>query len=197
RIVATSREPIRVDGEVTWRVPSLSLPGSGRQQRGREHVASEAFQLFVERARRAVPDFEVNDSNTATVAAACSRLDGIPLAIELAAARLRSMTLGQLSARLDDALGLLIDGSRTAQPRHRTLRATLEWSHLLLNDQERELFERVAVFAGGWTLEAAEAVCGDEALTAVEVLNTLSHVVDKSLVGLVADSLTPRYRLLE
>lgn len=197
RIVATSREPIRVEGEVIWRVPSLSLSRTGRGLARREQVASEAFQLFVDRARCAVPDFEVNDSNADAIAAVCSRLDGIPLAIELAAARLRSMTVSQLSARLDDVLGLLIDGSRTAQPRHRTLRATLEWSHQLLTEHERELFERMAVFAGGWTPEAAEAICTDAALTAGDVFNTLSHLVDKSLVGLVADGPVPRYRLLE
>ena len=144
-ILATSREPIGVAGELTWRVPSLSL-------------ADEAIELFADRARRARPDFRVTDDNSATIADICRRLDGMPLAIELAAARVRALSLAHIVENLHDRFRLLTGGARTALHRHQTLRASVDWSHALLTEPERSLFRRLGVFLGGFDLEAAQAV---------------------------------------
>jgi non-specific serine/threonine protein kinase len=172
RILCTSREPLAKSGETTWRVPSLETP--------------DAVRMFVQRAHAAQPDFELTERDAPTVAQICQRLDGIPLAIELAAARVSLLSIDDIHARLDDRFQLLAAGSRTALPRHRTLRATLDWSYDLLNPAEQRLFERLSVFAGSFTLESALAVAEAD-------LDTLGHLVDKSLV--VAQS--SRYRLLE
>jgi predicted ATPase len=183
-ILATSREPIAVAGEVSWQVPSLSL-------------ADEAIELFSDRARRARPDFAVTDDNSATVTEICRRLDGMPLAIELAAARVRALSLDEIVGGLHDRFRLLTGGARTAVRRQQTLRASVDWSHALLTESERILFRRLAVFMGKFDLDAAQAVGGGTELQRYQVLDQLSLLVDKSLV--IADNAggRTRYRLLE
>ncbi len=183
-VLATSREPLGVTGEATWRVPSLSL-------------ADEAIELFTDRARRARPAFRVTDDNAARITEICRRLDGIPLAIELAAARVRALSLAEIVDSLHDRFRLLTGGARTAVRRQQTLRASVDWSHALLTQPERVLFRRLAVFVGGFDLDAAEAVAGDDEVERYQVLDQLTLLVDKSLV--VADDSTARtrYRLLE
>jgi predicted ATPase/DNA-binding CsgD family transcriptional regulator len=197
-ILATSREALGIAGEKAWQVPSLSLPDPERLCPVEELGRYEAIQLFVERAQAVAPHFEMTEENAPTVARVCKRLDGIPLAVELAAAWTRVLSAEQLASRLDNSFGLLTTESRTADPRHRTLRATIDWSHKLLSDEERTLFRRLTVFAGGWTLEAAEEVCAGEGIEEDAVLDLLTHLADKSLV-LVAqrDGEQARYRLLE
>ena len=181
RILATSREPLRVAGETVLMVPSLFLPDPRRRPSAAGKLARyEAIKLFAERAEAVNAGFALTGRNAAAVAGLCHELDGIPLAIELAAARVRALSVEQILGRLEDSLGLLTKGNRTAAPRHQTLRTTLLWSYELLGVQERKLFERLSVFAGGWDLEAAEAVGAEE--TAGLVLDLLSNLVDKSLV---------------
>ena len=183
-LVATSREPIGVAGEVSWRVPSLSL-------------ADEAIELFTDRARLARPDFKITDDNAAAAAEICRRLDGMPLAIELAAARVRVLSLAEILDGLHDRFRLLTGGARTAVRRQQTLRASVDWSHALLTEPERVLFRRLAVFLGGFDLDAAQAVAGGGDVERYQVLDQLTLLVDKSLV--VAENTTgrTRYRLLE
>ena len=195
-VVATSREPLGVGGEVTWRVPPLAVPPAHAQRPG-EVGRYEAARLFVDRARAARPDFVLDDRTAPAVAEVCRRLDGLPLAIELAAARVRMLTAAQIGQHLDDRFRLLSGGCRTAPPRRRTLRATLDWSHDLLSAPERALFRRLAVFAGGWTLEAAEAVGAGRGAPAETVLDLLTRLVDRSLVEVDAAPVVARYRLLE
>jgi non-specific serine/threonine protein kinase len=155
-------------------------------------------RLFVERAHAALPSFVQTKRNASVVAEVCHRLDGIPLALELAAARVRAFSVEQIAQRLDDQLGLLTSGGRTAPPRQQTLRATLDWSYGLLSDHERLLFARLSIFAGGWTLEAAESVCGGDGIEGRQVLDLLAQLVDKSLVTAEVDAdESVRYRLLE
>jgi predicted ATPase/class 3 adenylate cyclase len=197
RVLATSREPLGVSGEMVWRVPSLSLPET-RQVPSVEHlVRYEAIRLFIERATAVQPGFAVTPQNAGSVAAVCRRLDGIPLAIELAAARMRALSAEQIAARLDERFSLLTGGSRTALPRHQTLRGTLDWSYDLLSRKERSLLCRLSVFAGGWTLEAAEAVCTGEGVETQDILDLLTQLVFKSLVVMGAQEGDVRYRLLE
>ena len=183
-VLATSREAIGVAGELGWRVPSLSL-------------ADEAIELFADRARHARPDFTLTDDNAATVAEICARLDGLPLAIELAAARVRALSLAEIVESLHDRFRLLTGGARTAVRRQQTLRASVDWSHALLTEPERVLFRRLAAFLGGFDLDAAQTVAGDGDVQRYQVLDQLTLLVDKSLV--VADDSTgrTRYRLLE
>jgi predicted ATPase/class 3 adenylate cyclase/DNA-binding CsgD family transcriptional regulator len=183
-IVATSREPIGVAGEVSWRVPSLSL-------------VDEAIELFTDRARRASPDFALTDHNAAAVAEICRRLDGMPLAIELAAARVPALSLDEIVDGLHDRFRLLTGGARTAVRRQQTLQASVDWSHALLTEPERVLFRRLAVLMGGFDLEAARAVGGSGEVQRYQVLDLLALLVDKSLV--VAENISgrTRYRLLE
>lgn len=197
RILATSREALGVPGEVPYRVPSLQFPADGDAATAATLAEAEAVRLFVARARAARPGFALTDASTATVAQICARLDGIPLALELAAARLRALPLEQLAERLADRFRLLTSGSRTALPRQQTLQATLDWSYRLLEGDERSLLRRLGVFAGSWTLEAAEAVCVGTPLEAWQVLDLLTRLVDKSLVILDDGSDAARYRLLE
>ncbi|MDQ6908129.1 MAG: hypothetical protein M3176_15000, partial [Chloroflexota bacterium] len=197
RILATSREALRVPGEVAWHVPSLSLPEGVDIHTAAQLAASEAAQLFVDRVRLRQPAFALTDENAAAVAAICRRLEGMPLALELAAARARVLSLAQLEARLDDALRVLTVGERTAMPRHQTLRATLDWSYTLLTAQERIVLQRLAVFAGGCDLAAAEAVCGDGGDASADVLTLLAQLVEKSLVQMDERGGNARYRLLE
>ena len=201
-VLATSREALGVPGEVAWRVPSLGTPGPAGLAAERDDpvallLASEAAQLFCQRARSAEPGFAATAKNAAAIAEICWRLDGIPLALELAAGRIKVLSVEQVAARLDDRFGLLTGGSRTALPRQQTLRATLDWSHNLLSDPERAVLRRASVFAGGFALEAAEAVCGFTAVAPDQVLDLISQLADKSLV--VVDRLggETRYRLLE
>jgi non-specific serine/threonine protein kinase len=182
KILATSREPLRVAGEASLPVPSLSVPDPGRLLPAEELGRYEAVRLFVERARAVDADFGLTERNAPAVARLCQELDGMPLAIELAAARTRVLTVEQISQKLKDLLSFLTAGSRTAPPRHQTLRATLSWSYELLDGRERELLGRLSVFAGGWDLEAAEAVGTGESVEAGRVLDLLSQLVDKSLV---------------
>ncbi|MGH7471029.1 MAG: ATP-binding protein [Longimicrobiales bacterium] len=156
-ILATSREALGVSGERAWLVPPLSLPDRAVPS---VHAASdaEAVQLFVDRAQSALPSFALTEANAAAVVRICRRLDGIPLVIELAAARMRMLAPGEIADRLDDTFKLLSTGNRTVLPRHRTLREAMDWSYALLTQQEKLLLHRLAVFAGGLTLEAAEAI---------------------------------------
>jgi predicted ATPase/class 3 adenylate cyclase len=204
RILATSREPLGIDGERVYRVASLSCPSpepadlTSLASSPCPGSPSEAVQLFVDRARAQDPGFVLDRVTEPLVASICRRLDGIPLAIELAAARLSSMSLSHLSARLDQRFRLLTGGSRNAMPRQQTLQAAVDWSFGLLSDTERATLRRLCVFTGGFELEAAEAVCTTAEVDAFEVLDLLASLVDKSLV--VADrspSGSVRYRLLE
>jgi len=200
RILASSREAFGIAGETTYRVPSLPLPDGARlgQPRAMDTLArNDCVRLFAERAAVTHPAFHLTTTNTPAIAEIGRRLDGIPLAIELAAARTRVLPPEQIAAGLDDRFRLLTGGSRTALPRHRTLLALIEWSHELLNEPERALLRRLSVFAGGWSLEAAQAVCGEE--LGADVLETLAHLVDKSLIDVEdsADASEGRFRLLE
>ncbi len=197
RILATSREALGIAGERAWLVPSLSLPDDPRRLPPVEELMRyEAVRLFVERAE-AVSGFVLTGQNASAVERVCRRLDGIPLAIELAAARARVLSVEQIAGRLDDCFRLLAGGSRMALPRQRTLRAAIDWSHDLLSGEERVLFRRLSVFAGGFTLGAAEAICSGEDLEEEEVLDLLSRLVDKSLVMVRERGGEMRYRLLE
>src|SRR5438034_3832571 len=197
RIMTTSREALGIGGERAWLVPALTLPEAGKAVTRAVAAESEAVRLFVERTQAVRPSLELIDANAAAMVQICRRLDGLPLAIELAAARARVLDPQQIAARLDDVFGLLTSGSRTALPHHRTLRSTIEWSHALLTEQEQILFRRLAVFAGGFTLDAVEAVAEGGAISAKDVLDLLSGLVDKSLVLLETEAVEARYRMLE
>ncbi|MBI4758573.1 MAG: hypothetical protein HY783_06185 [Chloroflexi bacterium] len=186
KILITSREVLNITGEIAWRVPSLSLPDLRNLPPIPQLTQYEGVRLFVERAIAANPNFALIAQNAQAVAQVCIRLDGIPLAIELAVARVKYLSVQQIAARLDDRFNLLTVGSRTALPRHQTLRATLDWSYDLLTDAERVLFHRLSVFAGGFTLQAVEAVCADKdetnelaMLQPTTLLDLLSRLVDK------------------
>jgi predicted ATPase/DNA-binding SARP family transcriptional activator len=197
RIVATSRQPLRIDGETLCPIPPLPVPPPSWAE-GSEAYAS--VRLLRDRAVAVRPDFELDVGNADAVARICRALDGMPLAIELAAVWLRALTPGQLAERLDDRFALLTRGSRTALPRHRTLRAVVDWSWDLLEPGEQVLARRLAVFPAGATLAMAEQVCADELLPSAQVLPALSGLVDKSIIaaGQSADGdLAPRYRMLE
>ena len=194
-ILATSREPLRLRGEREFRVPPLSLPDARLGIDVARLGESEAVTLFVERAREARVDFVLTETNAPTVAAICRRLDGLPLALELAAARVRNLSLGALLARLEQSLPLLTSGTRDAPARHRTLRTTIGWSYDLLPPEEQALFRRLDVFAGGWTLEAVEAICPSDG--GPDVLTALGSLTDKNLVWLDESGMAPRYRMLE
>ena len=193
-VLASSREPLHLTGESTYSLAALPVPGP-LQLQGASSVAScDSVRLFVDRARLADASFDVTDDNAAAIGSICHRLDGIPLALELAAARVRSLPPMQIALRLDDRFRLLSTSDRTALPRQRTLRATIDWSYELLPAGERTLFRRFAVFSGGWTLEAAERLMADEPLDGA-VIDGLGHLVEKSLV--VTEDGARRYRMLE
>ena len=196
RLLATSREPLGIGGEIIYRVPSLSLPGPGDADAGTPG-SCDAVALLVERARAHGVALAVDEQAGPLVVSVCRRLDGMPLAIELAAARLRSMSLGELHDRLDQRFRLLTGGSRTALERQQTLRATVAWSYSLLTGAEQVLLGRLSVFAGGFGLAAAEAVCGSGGLDVLDVADLLGSLVDKSLVVAEPAGGTLRYRLLE
>lgn len=183
RLLATSREPLRIAGEMTWLIPALSLPDPRQPLPSRSDVQQyEAVQLFLDRATEAWAQFTLRDEEIPDLVQICTRLDGMPLAIELAAARVRTLTIAQIAGRLDNRFQLLRSGSRTALTRQQTLRAAIDWSYDLLSEPERLLFRRLAVFAGGWTLEAAESVCAGHEFQTAEVLPLLAQLIDKSLV---------------
>jgi non-specific serine/threonine protein kinase len=203
KILDSSRESLGIPGEMTFRVPSLSLPEAQPHQ-PEDLSHSEAARLFFERARAVLPGFEITAQNAAAVAQICRRLDGIPLALELAAARVNMLKVEQISTRLDDRFRLLTGGSRTALPRQQTLRAMIDWSWDLLSEPERCLLRYVSVFMGGWSLEAAEAVCGglcadpDHAIQVEDIFDLLTQLVKKSLVLVERDEQGEvRYELLE
>lgn len=201
KVLATSREPLGVPGEVSWPMPPLSLPEPKRGQAPEDLLRSESVRLFVERARTGAPDFVLTEENAPAVAALCRKLDGMPLAIELAASRVKILSPEQILERLDDRFQLL-RGGRASIERHRTLRATIDWSHDLLSEAEKLLFRRLSVFTGGFTLVAAEEVCAGGVIEESEVLELLSCLVDKSLVMVVMASHggpahEARYRMLQ
>ncbi|MGQ0569585.1 MAG: ATP-binding protein [Armatimonadota bacterium] len=195
RILATSREGLGIAGEIAWGVPPLTLPDPQPQSQPETLLLSEAGRLFFERAVAAAPDFAISTSNVPSVVEICRQLDGIPLAIELAAARVRVLPVDQIAARLNDRFRLLTRGSRTALPRQQTLRATMDWSYELLSREEQALLRRLSVFVGGFTLEATEAICAGGGVEEPGVLDLLTHLVNKSLV--IMDEYGGRYRLLE
>ena len=206
RLLATSREPLSVAAETIWRVPPLSVAPAGTaaspDANGHDGVSAEAGQyeairLFADRATASRPGFAVGPDNIAAVSSICRALDGMPLAIELAAARVRALSVEQIAARLDDRFGLLTTGDRSAAPRQRTLRGAIEWSYDLLTGPERALFRRLAVFTG-WSLEMAEEVCADGDTPAADVLGLTAALVDKSLVVLDPELFgQARYRMLD
>jgi len=196
-VLVTSRERLGITGELTYRVPSLTVPGTSETLTPESVSRYEATRLFVERTKLARPGFALTAENAPSVASICARLDGMPLAIELAAPRLRSMSVDELSGRLDQRLTLLTDGSRTALPRHRTLRSMLDWSYDLLTEREQAMLRRVAVFAGGWTLASAEQVCSGDGIDASDVIEQMTSLADKSLVMTDEEAGATRYRMLE
>jgi predicted ATPase/DNA-binding CsgD family transcriptional regulator len=197
RIIVTSREPLRVAAEAVWQVPPLSLPPPDAAADLAEVGGYESVRLFAERAAAAHPGFELSPANAGSIAAICRALDGVPLAIELAAAWVRALSAEQIAERLNDRFRLLTTGDRTAPARQRTLRATIDWSHDLLAPREQVLLRRLAVFSG-WSLEMAEQICADEDLPAAAVLDLIAGLVDKSLVVVEPEALgQTRYRLLD
>jgi predicted ATPase/DNA-binding CsgD family transcriptional regulator len=197
RVLATSREPMRLAAETVWQVPPLSLPQPGSAEPPEEMRRYEAIRLFGDRAEASHPGFALVSANLPAVAALCRALDGVPLAIELAAAWVRVLSVDQIVARLDDRFRLLTSGDRTAPPRQRTLRAAIDWSHDLLAGPEQVMLRRLSVFAG-WSLEMAEQICPDDDLPAAGVLNLVAALADKSLVVVdAAPQGQTRYRMLD
>jgi predicted ATPase/class 3 adenylate cyclase len=196
RVLATSREVLGIAGEVDYRVPSLGTPDPAHLPPLDELAGMDSVRLFLERASAVKSSFRLTPANASFVAQICSRLDGIPLAIELAASRVKALSPEQIASRLDDRFRLLTGGSRTALPRQQTLRATIDWSYSLLSEPEKTLFRRLAVFAGGWTLQAAEQVCAQPAEN-LDVMELLTRLVEKSLVFTEESTGEIRYRRLE
>jgi len=197
KLFCTSRESLAIAGEAAWRIPSLSVPDPLRVFDRSALESFEAVRLFVERAAEVAPGFVLTEQNAPAVVQICRRLDGIPLAIELAASRVRVLTPDQIAARLDDRFRLLAGGSRTAMPRQQTLKAAMDWSYDLLTSNEAALLRRLSVFSRGCTLDAAEAVCAADDIGGYEVLDLLMRLVDKSLVVAEEEEREIRYRLLE
>jgi predicted ATPase/class 3 adenylate cyclase len=197
RILASSREPLAIGGELVWRVSPLPTPDPKTPTSLSQLTQFAAVRLFVERARFANASFQVTNDNAPSVSEICWRLDGVPLAIELAASRVKAMRVEQIAERLGDRFRLLTGGSRAALPHQQTLRSTIDWSHSLLPQVERAMLRRLSVFSGGWTLEAAEAVCAGDGIDSADALDTLTRLVDKSLVILDDHAAETRYRMLE
>jgi predicted ATPase len=198
RLLATSREPLGVAGEQLYRVPSLALPTAHQLAGGQETLRTcEAVRLFVDRATAHQPAFRLDESTDGAVVSICRQLDGIPLAIELAAARLRSLTITDIERRLDDRFRLLTGGYQSALPRQQTLRALVDWSYDLLSDSERSVLRRLSTFAGTFELAAAEEVASAGDVDAAEILDVVASLVDKSLVQLEPSGSSVRYRLLD
>jgi len=196
RILATSREALGIAGEAAYRVPSLDTPNPAQLPSLDELEKVDSIRLFIERAATAKPGFTLTQDNASFLAQICYRLDGIPLALELAASRVKVLSPEQIASRLDDRFRLLTGGARTALPRQQTLRAMIDWSYSLLSEQEKTLFRRLAIFVGGWTLEAAESVCGEER-SEFDVLDLLARLVDKSLIFIEESTGEIRYHRLE
>jgi predicted ATPase len=197
KILATSRAVLGIPGEAIWRVPPLSLPDPQRPPTLEHLTQYEAVRLFVERAVSSRQGFALTKSNSPAVIQVCHRLDGIPLAIELAAARVKVLAVEQIAVRLDDRFQLLTGGSRSVLPHHQTLRAAMDWSYDLLSEEERVLLRRLSVFAGGWTLDAAEAVCSEDGVEKSAILDLLMQLVDKSLLAVETRDGEARYTFLE
>ncbi|GDY29122.1 ATP-binding protein [Gandjariella thermophila] len=197
RVLATSRQALRVDGEHVFGVPAMSVPNLDGQWVPADLRSSEAVTLFTERAAAGLPGFRLTEQNELEVATICRRLEGIPLAIELAAVRLQSLSLQQILDRLDNCFMLLTTGSRAALPRQRTLRAMMDWSFELCSAEERTLWARLSVFSGGFDLEAAEEVCSGDGIPREEVLHLVAGLVDKSILTREQHGNRARYRLLE
>jgi predicted ATPase len=195
RVIATSREPLRAEGECLYRVPPLAVPAEGSREE--DPLRYGAVRLFVARARAAAPQFSPDGCVAAAIAAICRRLDGIPLAIELAAARATALGVEELASRLDDCFDLLTGGRRTALPRHQTLRATLDWSYELLPEPEQVVLRHLAIFAGGFTLQAASAVAAIGEIAGSDIVDCAANLVAKSLVAVDLGGATTWYRLLE
>jgi len=196
-VLATGRESLGVPGEITWRVPSLALPEVDRPVSPDQLMECASVRLLVERAHAAMQEFALSSTNMVAIAAVCRRLGGIPLAIELAAARLSVLTAEQLAERLGDVFRVLPTGSRRAAPRQRTLWATVDWSYKLLSERERSVFRRCGVFVGGWSLESAETVCAGDSIEVTAVLDLIAQLVSKSLVVGEERRRAERYRMLE
>ena len=196
-ILVTSRERLRITGEQTYRVPSLSVPDEANDTTPEAVASHESARLFIERARLQVPQFAITPQNSPAIASICRRLDGIALALELAAPRIRTLSVEELGRRLDQRFEVLTEGSRTALPRHRTLSALIDWSYDLLGESEKALLRRVSIFAGGWTLDSATQVCNDDDVRRTEMLDLLASLVEKNLIFPAEASGTPRYGLLE
>jgi predicted ATPase/DNA-binding SARP family transcriptional activator len=197
RILATSREPLHVAGEVSWLVQPLSLPNLEQLPSPDELAKVEAVRLFIERARNPLPSFALDERNAMPVAQICCWLDGIPLAIELAAARITVLSPQGIAGRLDEVFRLLVSRERISASRHQTLRAALDWSYNLLSEKEQMLFRRLSIFSGGFSLEAAEGICPQDDISQAEVLDLLSQLIDKSLVAVQQDEFHgQRYHLL-
>jgi len=197
KFLITSREPLGISGETIFRVPSLSIPDSALISGLEELEEFESVRLFIDRASHSQPGFALTNQNASAVAQICYRLDGIPLALELASARVQMFTPDQIAERLNDRFRFLTGGSRTALPRQQTLRATIDWSHSLLTEGEKVLLRRLSVFRGSWTLDAAEEVCGNEPIRVIGVLDLLTGLVNKSLVSTFELISETRYRMLE
>jgi predicted ATPase/class 3 adenylate cyclase len=197
RIIATTRQGLGIAGEAVHRVASLAVPTPSQDLTAEEAMRHGAVALFVERAIAATETFRLTDQNAYVVARLCQRLDGIALAIELAAPRLKALSVEQLEAKLSERFRILTGGSRTALPRQQTMRALVDWSYELLTDDEKRLFRRLAVFGGGWTLDAATAICADETIEDWTILDLLQSLVDKSMVVAELSGSEQRYRLLE
>jgi predicted ATPase len=195
KVLASSRDSLRIAGEIVFPVAPLPAPEKGDVPLVDAMMAIDSVRLFVDRSKAVQPAFRLSEDSVRFVAEICRRLDGIPLAIELAAARVRALSVEQIAVRLDDRFRLLNRGDRTALPRQQTLRALIDWSHDLLDAKERALFRRLAVFAGGWTLEAAEEVGAGGEVASEDVLDLLSNLVEKSLVAV--DAKSGRYRMLD
>jgi len=197
KILTTSREGLNVRGERLYRVPSLGVPPAGNQTQPLNTIENltryEAVRLFIERAQAVNSQFQLTEKNSKTVAEICRRLDGIPLALELAAVRVKALSVEQIAKRLIDRFRLLTGGNRTDLPRQQTLRALIDWSYDLLDEKEQVLWQRLSIFAGGWTLEAAEKVCTGEPIEEWEVLDLLTQLVEKSLVVTEGENVATRY----
>jgi predicted ATPase/DNA-binding SARP family transcriptional activator len=196
-ILTTSRQALDLAGEAVWQVSALSLPSSARPADDTNLLEYEAVRLFIDRVSSSNPRWALTEQNRPAVARLCRCLDGIPLALELAAARVKMLTVEEIVSKLDDRFDLLFSGCRSVMPRHQTLRAAIDWSYSLLRPKERTLLHRVSVFAGGWTLAAAESICAGEGIEKCAVLTLLSHLIDKSLVIVEPQGAESRYRLLE
>ena len=196
-ILVTSRESLGITGELTYRVPSLTVPAVNEAPTPETAVSYEGVRLFLDRGRLIRPTFAITAENAGAVASICTRLDGIPLAIELAAPRLRSMSVEELSQRLDERFALLTEGSRTALPRHRTLRSMIDWSYVLLTSVEQAMLRRLSVFAGGWTLASAEQVCAGGGVATKDVIDLLASLSDKNLIVIEEQGGATRHRMLE